>query len=746
MGPEERPETREGMLDPQLSFAGFGPAVSQPVERIVKRGGREEAFDKAKIAEAIFLAAQEDGDADRDRALSLANGVAIYLGKRVHGRTATAGDVAEAVERVLVEMGHARTAMAYRRHRERRERLRQLRARDARAVVKGLADSERERTGAGVPPSLLFVRTSGEQIDRWSPDRIVSALVRETGLDEATATSIAGEVENQVRNAGMTTLTSALIRELVNARLIERGLEDRWRRHARLGVPLYDAERIISGVAAEGHATNPAATGRILAESVKREFALAHVFSGATAESHLMGDLHVHDLESVDRLTGAVLPLGSLARYGLGVPGTASYGAPATRLDQFLSQMVFASGLLGNHFTQPIEWDAVNTFVAPFLMGHGEGAPEEAARMAAYEFATRSALGHPAARLVFSYEIPARLAGIVVAGSDRPDHTYGRFEHLSQRFARSFFDVLEQGGAGGAALAGPEVVLRFTPDFFRAPGHEDFLERVCRVALHRGNMRFRFDRDAWLTEGIEPWDTRDIAAHRVTLNLPRLAARATDEAQFARDLAHLIEAAARAHDEKRVFVERLVTMDAVGPWSALVVRHDGRRWFDTRHARYITGVTGLNECAQVFAGAQLGETSEASEFAAWVLELVAEQCRIWSDMMDLRIEPGQTSDLNVARRFASFDADLYPDSVKPLLKSDSQRYDLFYTPGYQVPFGSDCSPYDRVEIEGRFHTAAPFAAITELHLRDPETSPRTLADFVRKTWHHTECREFVLAR
>ena len=60
----------------------------------------------------------------------------------------------------------------------------------------------------------LFVRTSGEDIVRWNRQRIVEALIRETGVDVDTAETISRDVEKQIVSSGISLLTTPLIREL----------------------------------------------------------------------------------------------------------------------------------------------------------------------------------------------------------------------------------------------------------------------------------------------------------------------------------------------------------------------------------------------------------------------------------------------------------------------------------------------------------------------------------------------------
>ena len=71
----------------------------------------------------------------------------------------------------------------------------------------------------------LFVRSKGEEVDRWNRRRIVDALIRETGIDVATAEAVSIDVEKGLFASGVSVLTTSLIRELVDAKLVERGLE-----------------------------------------------------------------------------------------------------------------------------------------------------------------------------------------------------------------------------------------------------------------------------------------------------------------------------------------------------------------------------------------------------------------------------------------------------------------------------------------------------------------------------------------
>ncbi len=144
----------------------------------------------------------------------------------------------------------------------------------------------------------LFVRTSSEAMDGWDKSRIVEALLRETFVDEKTAHDISVEVESDIKRSGIKVITAPLVREMVNAKLLERGLESDRRLHTRLGVPLFDVEQLITRPNKENANVphGPEATNLTLAENIKKEYALLNVFDQQVADAHMRGDIHLHDL------------------------------------------------------------------------------------------------------------------------------------------------------------------------------------------------------------------------------------------------------------------------------------------------------------------------------------------------------------------------------------------------------------------------------------------------------------------
>ena len=96
------------------------------ITTIRKRDGREVPFNIEKIANAIFKAAQSCGGKDYGTAFALAQQVAQYLDSRQLSEVPTVEIVQDAVEKILVENGHARTAKEYILYRAERNRIREM--------------------------------------------------------------------------------------------------------------------------------------------------------------------------------------------------------------------------------------------------------------------------------------------------------------------------------------------------------------------------------------------------------------------------------------------------------------------------------------------------------------------------------------------------------------------------------------------------------------------------------------------
>ncbi len=137
----------------------------------------------------------------------------------------------------------------------------------------------------------MYVRTSHESIEEFNSHKIIQSLVREGSLPLELAQKITEEVENRIYKYQTTYLTGSLIREMVNSVLLEHGHEEYRNKLARLGLPVFEVQEMLSNVdnvdnGAEGLLYK---TGQV----VFAEHLLTNTLPKDVADSHLSGDLHI---------------------------------------------------------------------------------------------------------------------------------------------------------------------------------------------------------------------------------------------------------------------------------------------------------------------------------------------------------------------------------------------------------------------------------------------------------------------
>src|SRR3989339_1036161 len=469
----------------------------------------------------------------------------------------------------------------------------------------------------------LFVRTSSENIVGWDREKIVSALVRETSLTRDIAEIIGHEVERQIQAMRIKGITSPLIRELVDVKLLEYGLEEARRRHTRLGTPLYDVKEIILNQNKENANVphGPEATNLTLAENIKKEFALLHVFTPDIADAHMRGDLHLHDLGFIDRPYCSGQSVEYVKKFGLDLPNALSIAKPAKHAEVLLAQMVKFSAALQGVFAGAIGWDAVNVFFAPFLVGMSDAEILQIAQMMIYEYSQQAvARGGQA---IFSdinlyWEMPKHFENVpaIGPGGEYTGKKYIDYLDESQRFVWALFDVYKKGDGSGRPFFFPKPLVHMTDKFFQTPRHEEFLRHISDVAAEMGNTYFVFDRgdtakiseccrlsfkleQSDLDDAKEPWRMRYSALQNVTVNLPRLAYRAEGSTEKLLELLdQKLTVAAETHKQKRIFIEALLNEGKFGPLALLSTNRDGEKYLRLRRVTHLVGILGLNEMVE----------------------------------------------------------------------------------------------------------------------------------------------------
>ncbi|HOJ77679.1 MAG TPA: anaerobic ribonucleoside-triphosphate reductase [Bacillota bacterium] len=140
---------------------------------IRKRDGRIVNFDASKISAAIFKAAKAVGGEDRQLADELAQIVIQYLTKKLGTIIPTVEEVQDAVEKILIETGHAKTAKAYIIYRDRRTRMREAKSELMDVVQDILVETSRENANISNSPSAKMLQIASAASKQYYLTRLI---------------------------------------------------------------------------------------------------------------------------------------------------------------------------------------------------------------------------------------------------------------------------------------------------------------------------------------------------------------------------------------------------------------------------------------------------------------------------------------------------------------------------------------------------------------------------------------------
>jgi len=388
--------------------------------RFKKRDGTVTPFKFEKIAKAIYAAAsvvsQKEGkEADYDLSKDLAIQVVEYLDNKEScyyvrpdkegERIPEIEDVQDVVEIVLAENEHSKTVAEYKKYRKARELARE------RIQVRKNGKNNLDVTDR----ALLLVEPITDNITKpWDRGKITHQLVTEVGMLVEEANSISKAVENKVIEGNFETVTSALIREMVNNELQERGFRKQLKDLSIYVTPRDFIEELMFNKSKENsniNSNNPEAVNLGIAELSLKQWAMDTIFSEKVKRAHDTGIVHLHDLGYPHRVYCSSHSLEYIKKYGLqGLENLNTESKPAKsaqvltgHLNTFLASMqAYYAGALGIAY--------INILYAPYL----ENTPKKEMFQIAQEIifnASQNAFSRGAQTLFLDFNIHTGVPG-----------------------------------------------------------------------------------------------------------------------------------------------------------------------------------------------------------------------------------------------------------------------------------------------------------------------------------------------
>jgi len=214
----------------------------------------------------------------------------------------------------------------------------------------------------------MYVRTSHDSIEEFNSDKIIQSLVREGSLPLELSQKITEEVENRIYKFQTTYLTGSLIREMVNNVLLEHGHEEYRNKLARLGMPVFDIQEMLTNVENIQNGVED-----VLFTSGKNtlaEYLLTNSLPKDIADSHLSGELHISNLGLWSLIPDTIfLNLKELIEDGIQLkgkcPGVTRIPAPKT-LDDLGKLLPMIFNLLSKESSQEVVIDDLAIVLGKF--------------------------------------------------------------------------------------------------------------------------------------------------------------------------------------------------------------------------------------------------------------------------------------------------------------------------------------------------------------------------------------------
>jgi ribonucleoside-triphosphate reductase len=396
-----------------------------------------------------------------------------------------------------------------------------------------------------VESGKLYVRTSHQTMEEFNANKILQSLVKEAGMPVELAQRITSETESRLYKFQTQYLTAPLIREIVNALLVEHSLEEYRHKLTRLGMPIYDVTQLLSKAGDDGG--NVESLVHQTSKAVFSEYLLLEQLPRDVADAHLSGDMHITGAGSWGLTPDTVfVDLLSIRSSGFNPRGrllNASMIPSPENAERALNIALNMSSMLCREVSEEIILKNFLQYFAPFCRSK---ARRELESLFLRFFETLSAPMASSDRPTISIELnPYRLDDV---GREVMDRTLGAALYAYRNFVEE--------------TPTPDVRL-----LLAKPNRVDdtkTLKDAAAIIFNGGRIAFFSPEDRrsflGLNAGILPQElqTDNVSVlHNLSLNLPRLAYDSNqDETYFRAKLALLIGVAVDALTTRRKVIER----------------------------------------------------------------------------------------------------------------------------------------------------------------------------------------------
>ena len=486
--------------------------------------------------------------------------------------------------------------------------------------------------------------------------------------------------------------------------------------------------------------------GLILSNSgaITANYWLSEVYDEEIAEAHRSAAIHLHDLSM---LTGycAGWSLKQLIQEGLGgVPGKIT-SSPASHLSTLCNQMVNFLGIMQNEWAGAQAFSSFDTYLAPFVRVDNLTQKEvkQCVQSFIYGVNTPSRWGTqaPFSNVTLDWTVPGDLKNLpAIVGGKEMDFTYGDCQKEMDMVNKAFIEVMIEGDANGRGFQYPIPTYSITRDFDWSETENNKL--LFEMTAKYGTPYF----SNYINSDMEPSDVRSMCCRLrldlrelrkksggffgsgestgsigvVTINLPRIAYLAANEADFYKRLDSLMDIAARSLKVKRTVITKLLEQ-GLYPYT--------KRYLGTFNNHFSTiGLIGMNEVGlnAKWLRADLTD-ARTQKFAQDVLnhmrERLSDYQEQYGDLYNLEATPAEST----TYRFAKHDKDQFPDIITANMNGTP-----YYTNSSHLPVGFTEDVFSALDIQDDLQTLYTSGTVFHAFLGEKLPDWKAAATLVRK--------------
>jgi anaerobic ribonucleoside-triphosphate reductase len=601
-------------------------------------------------------------------------------------------------------------------------------------------------------PRGMLVRTSHFTLEAFDANKITNSLIKEAKVPPELAKKAAKEAEKRLRKSKTKYLTAPLVREVVNAILVEKGFEDYRHKLTRLGMPVHEVTTLIDAKAKERDST---AILSKAGKNVLSEYTLLNVFPRDIADAHVSGAIHVNGLGTWILKPNEVMhDLRFFFQHGLKRTSPLQLSTePPRNLDSALSTAFNTLLHTGRETAATQTFGYFNVFLSPFVKGADPATVKESLRRFVLNVNQ-----HADATLGLELATPKFLADKAAVGPEgKTSGKYGDFAQESLLLASLILEVFAE-ESHPKPLLNPKLVLKIDKETSAEENARTVLLKAHGLAAEKGLVYFasalqKGEKNAvFSASGCKleadltgDWETdtlRTGCLGVVAVNLPRIVHECEkDKNNFFKILKERCELAARALRIKH----RGLKQHGKATLPFITQRSNGDTYFRLQNCSRIINLAGFREAVEAFCEKNIS-SEESVAFAEELVKNLQAFKRKFSRRHGKRLFPAVLPSFEASARLAQLDVEKYGVAK---VKFSGTREKPFYSTTRRLSLQDGefpIIPSELLEIEQKRRGLNAGGSLNIIELGDAAYTPEALLKLTEHLVAHRYLEFFTYNR